>query len=72
MPPAAKSSKTTQPKASATKASQPKVTQTKDSHSTKDSKSSKVNYWLFKSEPNVFSISDLAKLPKSTTCWDGV
>jgi predicted RNA-binding protein with PUA-like domain len=29
-------------------------------------------YWLMKSEPNAFSIGDLAKLPKQTTCWDGV
>lgn len=29
-------------------------------------------YWLMKSEPEVFSIDDLAKSPKQTTCWDGV
>jgi predicted RNA-binding protein with PUA-like domain len=29
-------------------------------------------YWLMKSEPNAFSINDLAKSPKQTTCWDGV
>jgi predicted RNA-binding protein with PUA-like domain len=29
-------------------------------------------YWLFKSEPEVFSIDDLAKAPKKTTFWDGV
>ena len=29
-------------------------------------------YWLMKSEPRVFSIEDLAKSPKQTTCWDGV
>ncbi len=29
-------------------------------------------YWLMKSEPTVFSIEDLAKSPKQTTCWDGV
>jgi len=29
-------------------------------------------YWLMKSEPGVFSIDDLAKSPKQTTCWDGV
>jgi predicted RNA-binding protein with PUA-like domain len=29
-------------------------------------------YWLFKSEPGVFSIQDLAKAPKKTTFWDGV
>jgi predicted RNA-binding protein with PUA-like domain len=29
-------------------------------------------YWLFKSEPNVFSIDDLARSPGRTTCWEGV
>lgn len=29
-------------------------------------------YWLMKSEPEVFSIDDLARSPKQTTCWDGV
>ena len=29
-------------------------------------------YWLVKSEPNSFSIQDLARAPKQTTCWDGV
>ena len=29
-------------------------------------------YWLMKSEPRVFSIDDLARSPKQTTCWDGV
>lgn len=31
-----------------------------------------VNYWLIKSEPDVFSIDDLAAAPKQTTHWDGV
>jgi predicted RNA-binding protein with PUA-like domain len=35
-------------------------------------KKNKVNYWLFKSEPSVFSIDDLESAPKKTTCWDGV
>lgn len=30
------------------------------------------NHWLLKSEPNVFSWSDLEKAPHQTTCWDGV
>jgi predicted RNA-binding protein with PUA-like domain len=30
------------------------------------------NYWLMKSEPNVFSIDDLAAAPGKTTHWDGV
>jgi predicted RNA-binding protein with PUA-like domain len=29
-------------------------------------------YWLVKSEPESFSIQDLAKAPRQTTCWDGV
>ena len=29
-------------------------------------------YWLFKSEPESFSIADLAKEPTKTTFWDGV
>jgi predicted RNA-binding protein with PUA-like domain len=29
-------------------------------------------YWLMKSEPRAFSIDDLEKSPKRTTCWDGV
>jgi predicted RNA-binding protein with PUA-like domain len=31
-----------------------------------------VRYWLFKSEPESFSIKDLAAAPKQTTFWDGV
>jgi predicted RNA-binding protein with PUA-like domain len=31
-----------------------------------------MRYWLMKSEPSVFSIDDLAKLPQQTTSWDGV
>jgi predicted RNA-binding protein with PUA-like domain len=33
-------------------------------------KSSK--FWLLKTEPESFSIQDLAKSPKQTTSWDGV
>jgi len=29
-------------------------------------------YWLFKSEPQSFSIQHLAAAPRQTTCWDGV
>ena len=29
-------------------------------------------FWLVKSEPDVFSIDDLARAPRQTTCWDGV
>ena len=28
--------------------------------------------WLIKSEPDTFSIRDLAKAPRKTTCWEGV
>lgn len=31
-----------------------------------------MKYWLMKSEPEAYSIDDLAKAPKKTTCWDGV
>jgi len=31
-----------------------------------------VNYWLFKSEPNEFSLDDLKASPDQTTFWDGV
>ncbi|WP_254512964.1 EVE domain-containing protein [Anatilimnocola floriformis] len=31
-----------------------------------------MKYWLLKSEPESFSIQDLQKAPKQTTCWDGV
>jgi predicted RNA-binding protein with PUA-like domain len=30
------------------------------------------SYWLVKTEPESFSIDDLAAIPKKTTCWDGV
>jgi len=30
------------------------------------------NYWLVKSEPDVFSYDDLVASPKHTTHWDGV
>jgi len=31
-----------------------------------------MNYWLMKSEPNAFSIEDLAAMPEQTEHWDGV
>lgn len=31
-----------------------------------------MQYWLFKSEPDAFSIDDLASRPKQTESWDGV
>jgi predicted RNA-binding protein with PUA-like domain len=31
-----------------------------------------IRYWLLKSEPDVFSFTDLQAAPKQTTCWDSV
>jgi len=31
-----------------------------------------MKYWLIKSEPETFSIQDLARAPKKTTSWEGV
>lgn len=31
-----------------------------------------MQYWLFKTEPNVFSIDDLKNSPKATCFWEGV
>ncbi len=31
-----------------------------------------MNYWLFKTEPNTYSIDDLANEPDQTTCWEGI
>ena len=31
-----------------------------------------MNYWLFKSEPDAFSIDDLAARPNQTEHWDGI
>lgn len=31
-----------------------------------------MNYWLLKSEPDVFGIEHLKKMPKKTEHWDGV
>ncbi len=35
-------------------------------------KKSKQSFWLMKTEPDVFSIDDLAAATNQTTCWDGV
>lgn len=35
-------------------------------------KESSVNYWLMKSEPDVFGIDHLKAMPKKTEHWDGV
>lgn len=34
--------------------------------------SKKINYWLFKSEPDVFGINDLKNRPNKSEKWDGV
>ncbi|NDF40251.1 MAG: EVE domain-containing protein, partial [Proteobacteria bacterium] len=31
-----------------------------------------MNHWLIKSEPDVFSIDDLARARRKTTSWEGV
>ncbi len=31
-----------------------------------------MNYWLLKTEPDSFSIDDLKRAAKQSTCWDGV
>jgi len=31
-----------------------------------------MSFWLLKTEPESFSIADLAAEPNQTTCWDGV
>ena len=31
-----------------------------------------MNYWLFKSEPDAFSIDDLFSMPNATDHWDGI
>jgi len=31
-----------------------------------------MNYWLFKSEPDAFSIDDLAAMPEQRDHWDGI
>ena len=31
-----------------------------------------MNYWLMKSEPDVFSIDHLQKMPRKTEHWDGI
>ena len=37
-----------------------------------DRQGARMRYWLMKSEPDEFSIDDLAKAPKQTTPWFGV
>ncbi len=58
-------------KSKATAKSAASTTTKSKAESTTTNKSSG-NYWLLKSEEEVFSIQDLAKAPKKTTYWDGV
>jgi predicted RNA-binding protein with PUA-like domain len=30
------------------------------------------NFWLFKSDPETFGVTELERSPHRTTCWDGV
>lgn len=39
---------------------------------TKTDKTQSLGRWLFKSEAEAFSISDLERCPGKTTCWDGI
>lgn len=45
---------------------------TKNSTKTSEVLGDGKRFWLIKSEPDVFSIDDLAKSPAKTTFWDGV
>lgn len=68
--PAAKSTKP------ALKAAQKEIKTTKSAAALKSEEMLKAhggkNYWLLKSEKDVFSIEDLEKAPQKTTSWDGV
>lgn len=44
----------------------------KKTRSSKTKRPARRRYWLFKSEPSVYSIDDLAEEPDRTTYWDGV
>jgi predicted RNA-binding protein with PUA-like domain len=39
---------------------------------TRENRESKMNYWLMKTEPEVYSIDDLMKEKNQTEHWDGV
>ena len=43
-----------------------------DGHEAGTGKGGAVRYWLMKSEPEEFSIDDLANARRRTECWDGV
>ncbi len=44
----------------------------KAGHKSRKQETATPRYWLMKSEPTAFSIQDLQKAPRRTTCWDGV
>lgn len=53
-------------------AAKKKTAPSKSPEPAKSSAKRERRFWLFKSEPDCFSIDDLAKAPKQTTFWDGV
>lgn len=54
------------------KSNKPTEAATKNSTKTSEVLGDGKRFWLLKSEPDVFSIEDLAKSPAKTTFWDGV
>ena len=44
----------------------------KAGHKSRNHGTATARYWLMKSEPTAFSIQDLQKALRRTTCWDGV
>ena len=44
----------------------------KAGHKRRNHGTATARYWLMKSEPTAFSIQDLQKALRRTTCWDGV
>ena len=44
----------------------------KPGHKGRNHGTATAQYWLIKSEPTAFSIQDLRKATRQTTCWDGV
>lgn len=59
-------------KSAGTKTAASKATKKKYSTKTPERKKGEKRYWLVKSEPYVFSITDLGNAADQTTCWDGV
>ena len=69
---AAKSSSTEVKSKATAKSAASTTTKSKAKAESTTTNKSSGNYWLLKSEEEVFSIQDLAKAPKKTTYWDGV